>query len=128
MFTTIQESGSAVRGVLRIWAGAREIHIAIEAAANGFLVLHTDIAEHAARISDTPTRAADALLGQELSPREIEILNLLALSLGNKEIAWRLKIADSTVKFHVTSIFSKLNVSTRTEAVAVGICRGMIVL
>jgi DNA-binding NarL/FixJ family response regulator len=63
-----------------------------------------------------------------MSPRESEILNLLASGLGNKEIARLLKISDHTVKFHVTSIFNKLGVSSRTEAVAIGIHRGLIVL
>jgi len=66
--------------------------------------------------------------GQALSPREGEILNLLAAGLGNKEIAWQLKISEHTVKFHVTSIFNKLGASTRAEAVALGMRRGLIVL
>jgi DNA-binding NarL/FixJ family response regulator len=49
------------------------------------------------------------------------VLNLLAAGLGNKEIAWQLKISEHTVKFHVTSIFNKLNVSSRTEAVTGGV-------
>jgi len=127
-FTAIQEADSTIRGVLPLWASAREIQIAIEAAANGLLVIHPDVTEHVSRTSDTPSRAASAFPGQQLSPREIEVLNLLALGLGNKEIAKRLKISDHTVKFHVTSIFNKLNVSSRTEAVAVGIRRGLVVL
>jgi DNA-binding CsgD family transcriptional regulator len=63
-----------------------------------------------------------------LSPREGEILNLLAQGLANKEIAWRLKISEHTVKFHITSIFNKLNASTRAEAVAIGIRPGLIIL
>jgi DNA-binding NarL/FixJ family response regulator len=73
------------------------------------------------RIEDGPTR-------EHLSPRESEILNLLAAGLANKEIARQLKISDHTVKFHVTSIFNKLNASSRAEAVALGIRRGLILL
>jgi DNA-binding CsgD family transcriptional regulator len=65
---------------------------------------------------------------QVLSPRESEILGLLASGLGNKEIAWRLKISEHTVKFHITSVFNKLSVSSRAEAVATGIRRGLISL
>jgi two-component system, NarL family, response regulator YdfI len=124
----IQALDSAVRGVLPRWASAREIQIAIEAAASGLLVFHPDGAEHVARTSDAPARASSASLEQQLSPRESEILNFLAAGLENKEIAGRLGISDYTVKFHVTSIFNKLSVSDRTEAVAVGIRRGLIVL
>jgi DNA-binding CsgD family transcriptional regulator len=53
---------------------------------------------------------------------------MLAEGLGNKEIAWRLKISEHTVKFHVTSIFTKLNASSRTEAVTLGVRRGLIFL
>jgi two-component system, NarL family, response regulator YdfI len=123
----IQTVDPPFRGVLPMWATAREIQTAIEAAASGLLVFHPDMAEHLAKPSDT-ARASGASLGQQLSPRESEILNLLAAGLGNKEIALRLKISDHTVKFHVTSIFNKLSASSRTEAVAVGIRRGLIVL
>jgi DNA-binding CsgD family transcriptional regulator len=53
---------------------------------------------------------------------------MLAEGLGNKEIAWRLGISDHTVKFHIASIFTKLDVSSRTEAVTAGIRRGLIML
>ncbi|MFY9584602.1 MAG: response regulator transcription factor [Candidatus Acidiferrales bacterium] len=124
----IQATDSALRGLLPTWASAREIETAIEAAAAGLLVLHPDVAEHLATTSGVPSRALNAAPGQQLSPRESEILNLLAAGLGNKEIAWRLKISDHTVKFHVTSIFNKLNASSRAEAVAIGVRRGLIIL
>jgi len=121
----MQATDSALRGVLPTWVSAREIEAAIEAAA-GLLVLHPNVAEHLATTSGAPSRASSAAPGQQLSPREGEILNLLAAGLGNKEIAWRLKISDHTVKFHVTSIFNKLNASSRAEAVAIGVRRGLI--
>jgi two-component system, NarL family, response regulator YdfI len=123
----MQALDSALRGILPTYASEREIQIAIEAVAEGLLVLHPDVAEHAATVSSAP-RASSASVGQQLSPRESEILNLLAAGLGNKEIAWRLKISDHTVKFHVTSIFNKLNASSRAEAVAIGVRRGLIIL
>ena len=128
----------SLRGVLPIWADAREIQAAVEAAGASLLVLHPDIAGHLSMLSgeeplpDTtpqiPARDASASPGQPLSPREAEILNLVASGLGNKEIAWRLKISEHTVKFHVRSIFNKLNASGRAEAVAIGVRRGLIIL
>jgi two-component system, NarL family, response regulator YdfI len=130
----------SVRGVLPTWASAKEIQAAVEAAGAGLLVLHRDIAEHlrlpigsveeplAHAPPQISQRDASASPGQQLSPREAEILNLLAAGLGNKEIAWRLKISEHTVKFHITSIFNKLNASGRAEAVAIGIRRGLIIL
>jgi len=63
-----------------------------------------------------------------LSDREIEVLDLMAKGVSNKDIADRLSITQSTVKTHVTSIFQKLNVTTRTEAVTTALKRGIIQL
>jgi NarL family two-component system response regulator YdfI len=120
--------GSAVRGILPTWANEREIRVAIEAAAAGLLVLHPDVADHETVMPRAAAPTPLSPLLQQLSPREAEILNLLAEGLANKEIAWRLKISEHTVKFHLTSIFNKLNASGRAEAVAIGIRRGLIVL
>ena len=65
---------------------------------------------------------------QALTPREIEVLGMLAEGLGNKAIAKRLIISEHTVKFHVSSIFTKLNASSRTEAVTLGARQGLIML
>jgi DNA-binding NarL/FixJ family response regulator len=63
-----------------------------------------------------------------LTPREIEVLELLALGQSNKVIAGRLAISDQTVKFHVASICGKLGAVNRTDAVRRGVRRGLIVL
>jgi len=63
-----------------------------------------------------------------LTPREREVLEMLASGLSNKEIAWRMKISEHTVKFHVASIFAKLDVSTRTKAVMQGIRKGLVMM
>jgi DNA-binding CsgD family transcriptional regulator len=65
---------------------------------------------------------------QPLTGREIEILGLLAEGLGNKAIAGRLGISEHTVKSHLTSVFAKLDVSTRAEAVASAARLGLIML
>lgn len=123
---------SAVHGVLQRSASAAEIVAAIEAAARGLVVLDRALIDHLsdreAAPLEGPRGASESPAGQHLSPRESEILGLLAAGLGNKEIAWRLKISEHTVKFHVTSIFNKLGASSRAEAVAIGIRRGFISL
>jgi two-component system, NarL family, response regulator YdfI len=126
-----QEADSTLRAVLPAWATEAEIQAALEAAAVGLAVFHPDVAGRG-RAAGSPeigaARSPGAAPGQQLSPRESEILNLLAAGLGNKEIAWRLTISEHTVKFHVTSIFNKLGASTRAEAVAIGMRRGLILL
>ena len=62
------------------------------------------------------TRVGERLLAH-LSPREIEILHLLARGLSNKEIGAQLGVVEGTVKIHITNIFSKLGVSDRAAAV-----------
>ena len=64
----------------------------------------------------------------DLNQREIDVLRLLVQGLANKEIAARLAISEHTVKFHVTSILGKLGVTSRTEAVSVGIRHGLVLL
>jgi DNA-binding NarL/FixJ family response regulator len=64
--------------------------------------------------------------GEELSGRELEVLCLMAKGSANKEISAELKIAESTVKTHITNIFQKLGVSDRTEAVTQAIKKGII--
>jgi two-component system, NarL family, response regulator YdfI len=124
----IHGEDSTIRGVLPDWASDDEIQIAIEGAASGLIVLHPDVAAAHALHENQLVRADRNPELQSLSPREREILNLLASGLGNKQIAWELKISEHTVKFHITSIFNKLNASSRTEAVAIGIRRGLITL
>ena len=66
--------------------------------------------------------------GDTLSDREIEVLRLMAGGESNKDIAGHLSITQSTVKTHITSIFQKLNVTTRTEAVTNALKKGIIQL
>src|SRR2546426_3769148 len=65
---------------------------------------------------------------EELTPREIQVLELLAEGLPNKAIADRLRISDQTVKFHVSSISGKLGAANRTDAVRRAVRRGLITL
>jgi DNA-binding NarL/FixJ family response regulator len=117
---------AGVRGVLSGGANAEQLAVAIEAAAKGLFVLHPDEVrpERASR-----AQAATALeLSEPLTARERQVLRMLGAGLGNKEIASRLKISEHTAKFHVASILGKLGASSRTEAVAIGLRRGLILL
>jgi DNA-binding NarL/FixJ family response regulator len=67
-------------------------------------------------------------LVEALTGRETEVLELLAEGLSNKAIAGRLGISDQTVKFHVASIGGKLGAANRTDAVRLGVRRGLIAL
>jgi DNA-binding NarL/FixJ family response regulator len=69
---------------------------------------------------------ADAPLVEPLTPRELDVLHLMAEGLPNKAIADRLGISDQTVKFHVASICGKLGAVNRTGAVRQAIERGLI--
>jgi DNA-binding NarL/FixJ family response regulator len=66
--------------------------------------------------------------GESLTPRELEVLNLVAEGLSNKAIAARLGIRESTVKDHVNSMLDKLGAQSRTEAVTVALRRGLIAI
>jgi two-component system, NarL family, response regulator YdfI len=120
-----------VRGVLPRGARAEEILAATRGAAAGLVVVAPQWA--AGLLSEAsaaaPTAQTAALETESaLTPREQEVLRMIADGLANKQIAARLGISDHTVKFHVASIFAKLRVSTRAEAVMLGARRGLIVL
>ena len=100
---------------------------ALEAAAAGLVVVHP--AEVNAMFpAAEPASRPIAELAEPLTPRESEVLQMLASGLANKEIAARLVISEHTVKFHVASILGKLGAASRTEAVALGIRRGLVLL
>jgi len=122
-FDTWDHAGP-VRAWLPLHATPNEIAAAIAAASEGLAVI-TPAQSEALFGAPRPTRPA-VDLSEPLSPREMQVLRMLAEGLGNKEIAWQLGISDHTVKFHVASILGKLHASTRTEAVALGIRQGLV--
>lgn len=71
-------------------------------------------------------KLANRLTRVQLTSRELEVLKLIADGLANKEIGARLHIVESTVKLHVNTLFEKLGVASRTEAMRVGLERGLI--
>ena len=76
--------------------------------------------------ADLAVRLAGRLSGESLSSREMEVLRLLARGKSNKEIGVGLHISETTVKSHVKSIFAKMNVLSRTEAVTAAVQSGLI--
>ncbi len=124
---------------LRAWGflsqdcSAQELAAAIHALHEGLLVGAPYLMEKLfASSTQTDPRqvfdpSGDALV-DPLTPREIQVLQLLAQGLANKQIAGRLGISEHTVKFHVSSIYGKLNAVNRTEAVRIGARQGWITL
>ncbi len=119
---------AGVRAVLPRGATSAEIIAAIEAVAAGLVVLHPDGLEARPPGPAVGARPSASEADQPLTVRETEVLAMLAEGLGNKLIAARLGISEHTVKFHVASIFAKLGAGTRTEAVTIGIRRGLIMI
>jgi DNA-binding NarL/FixJ family response regulator len=111
---------SNIRAVLPRDAGEREIVAAVQAAAAGL------IAVSPGDVDRLLAHGIDTAGGEPLTPRELEVLRMIADGESNKRIAWRLGISEHTVKFHVASILAKMNASTRAEAVAIGIRRGLV--
>jgi NarL family two-component system response regulator YdfI len=83
---------------------------------------------HADGIVIAPERSTDEDVEESLTPREVQVLELLAEGLPNKAIAERLAISDQTVKFHVSSICGKLQAANRTDAVRRAVRGGLITL
>ena len=114
---------AGVRAVLPRDASAGEVLAAVAAAANGLAVLDPRDLESLLP-AGTPLRAEPPVL----TPRELEVLRMMAEGEPNKTIAWKLGISEHTAKFHVASILGKLDAASRAEAVAIGIRKGMILL
>jgi two-component system, NarL family, response regulator YdfI len=115
--------GAGVRGILPDTSTELQLCTAIEAIARGWFVLPPT----AIALFDLREKVAVNAV-PVLTSREIEVLVQIGAGLGNKAIAHNLHISEHTVKFHVSSIFQKLAVSTRTEAVTAGIRMGFILL
>jgi DNA-binding CsgD family transcriptional regulator len=113
-----------VRAMLPHDAASGEIVAAIHAAANGLATVDPrDLEGWIAGSAPAPQAEAGPL-----TPREIEVLAMMAEGAANTAIAWKLQISEHTAKFHVASILGKLNAGTRAEAVALGMKRGLILL
>jgi DNA-binding NarL/FixJ family response regulator len=111
-------------GVVPPDAPSEELGAAVAAVAQGLTVLPKALAE---RLLDEPAAAVEEL-SEPLTTRESEVLGLLGGGLSNKMIARELHISEHTVKFHISSLYSKLGVSNRAEAVSQGARYGLISL
>ena len=118
---------AGVRAVLQCDVTPEQLLGTLEAAVAGLVVVHPSELNAVLPAAVSSSAPVDELL-EPLTRREREVLQMLASGLANKEIAARLAISDHTVKFHVASILGKLGASTRTEAVSVGIRRGLVLL
>ena len=112
------------RGIL--WRDSDEELLAavVRAVASGLLVVDPALSKFLASPSANP----EAALSAALTPRETEVLNLVAEGLTNKAIAQRLAISEHTVKFHVNAILGKLGAQSRTEAVVAATRVGLLSL
>jgi two-component system, NarL family, response regulator YdfI len=118
---------TGVRAILPSDIAPEQLVAALEAATAGLVVMHPAEVDATFPAAEPASRAL-AELAEPLTPRESEVLQMLASGLANKEIAARLAISDHTVKFHVASILGKLGAGSRTEAVSLGIRRGLVLL
>ena len=121
---TVDAWRAGVQGLLLRDAGAGRLAAALAAAAQGLQVVDPELAPGL-----LPARGPDVDQPAEpLTPRELEVLQLLADGLPNKTIAARLGISEHTVKFHVNAILGKLGVQSRTEAVIHATRLGLVIL
>jgi NarL family two-component system response regulator YdfI len=118
---------AGIRAALPADISPDQLVASLQAVASGLLVLHPSHANEALPASSATSGSLDELT-EPLTRRELEVLQMLAGGSSNKEIAARLNISEHTVKFHVASILGKLGAGTRTEAVSIGIRRGLVLL
>ncbi len=115
---------AGARGVLLRETSPESMAAALRSAAEGLAVFDPTLVPP---LSASRVQPSDRL-AEELTPREREVLQLLAQGHSNKEIARQLGISEHTVKFHVNSILGKLNVQSRTEAVVRATRLGLVLL
>ena len=119
-----ESSHAGARGALSQDVNPHQIVAAVYAAAAGLRVMPVE--EGMTFPPRSPMHEPVEEIVEPLTPRELDVLEMLAEGLSNKMIAHRLSISDHTAKFHVNSILAKLNAGTRTGAVTRGIRLGLI--
>jgi two-component system, NarL family, response regulator LiaR len=110
----IEALRAGATGYLLKTAPARELIGAVRSVATGSLTLSAEVSQ---QLAAHMLRGGGSPAARSVSPRELEVLRLIAQGLPNKEIAARLQISQRTVEGHLNSIFDKLGVASRTEAV-----------
>ena len=114
----------SVQGLLMRNVSADQLTNGLSAVVAGLLIFSPEVAPQF--VTDEATFVEELI--EPLTPRELEILGLITEGLANKAIARQLNISDHTVKFHTTSLYGKLGVSSRTEAVVRATRLGLILL
>jgi DNA-binding NarL/FixJ family response regulator len=117
-----------VWGVLSPDASSEELASALRALAEGLWVGSPVLMQNLLERRALPYLEDAELVTDPLTDREREVLQLVAEGLANKQIALSLSISEHTVKFHLSSLYAKLGVTSRTEAVRMGARRGWVVL
>jgi two-component system, NarL family, response regulator len=132
-----REFDSASIIILSTYGGDESIHRALQAGAKAYLLKttsHDDLLT-AIRVvysgrkylpPEVAAQLAERLPNSELSAREMEVLQLIAKGLSNREIANALSVTEGTIKFHVINILNKLGANDRTMAVTLALQRGII--
>lgn len=115
-------------GVVSAGASADEIVAAVHAVGEGLWVGAPGLVKTLMRPQRRGDGPAEESVIESLTAREREVLQLMAEGLANKQIAMRLSISEHTVKFHLSSLYGKLGVASRTEAVKRGLGLGLITL
>ena len=113
-------------GIIPPDAPAPELQSAVLSVAQGLVVLSLPVAERLFSGPGVVNALDNRPLDEPLTARESEVLDLLSQGLSNKLIARKLNISEHTVKFHVSSIYTKLGAASRTEAVNKGARHGLI--
>ena len=115
-------------GVLSPDATEDELAAAVHAVGEGLWVGAPGLVKSLIRLPGNRESSSEELLIDPLTAREMEVIQLMAQGLANKQIALALGISEHTVKFHLSSLYAKLNSASRTEAVKRGIELGLISL
>jgi DNA-binding NarL/FixJ family response regulator len=108
---------AGARGYLTKDAGAEEIRQALEAVVRGEAAIDPAVQPHLLDALATGAPASAGTLPDGLTPREAEVLSLIAEGLSNAEIAHRLVVSEATVKSHINHLFTKIGVRDRAQAV-----------
>jgi DNA-binding NarL/FixJ family response regulator len=116
---------AGARGYLTKDAGADQIRSAVEAVARGDAALDPAVQHHVVAALTVPAAGAEPELPDGLTPREAEVLALIAEGLTNTEIADRLVVSAATIKTHVNHIFAKAGVRDRAQAVVYAYANGL---
>ncbi|MES2440568.1 MAG: response regulator transcription factor [Verrucomicrobiota bacterium] len=133
----VKRDPSAKVLVLTTYDNEEDVFAALEAGARGYLLKDTTKEEIIAAVRQIhagqrflpqaiASRLADRMVRPGLTPRELDVLRLVSRGRANKEIASAMFISEETVKTHMKSLFQKLGVHDRAEAVAVSLQRGLI--